>query len=76
MMMDDEILESKKSSNYNYWFSIVGFILVAAFVPERYSILVFLGGIWVILFEISDRLRVQYYFHKRNAESLEKLVER
>ncbi|MDA8174449.1 MAG: hypothetical protein M0018_07660 [Nitrospiraceae bacterium] len=63
----EEYIAKKKASDRNYWLGIISLILVAVFVPERYSILIFLGAIWVILFEISERLREQYYLHKRTA---------
>ncbi len=72
--MNDDPRESKIKSARNYWIQFVILVLVAVFVPERYSILVFLGAIWMMLFEISDRLRVHYYLHQRTAESVEQIA--
>ena len=74
--MSDDYAENAKKSDRNFWGGAVFLVLVAAFAPERYSILVFLCAIWATVFEVSDRFRVQYYFHKRNAEALEKLLQK
>ncbi len=70
----DNHTENENKSNRNYWIWVAGLVVVAIFVPERYAILVFLGAIFTMLFEISDRLRRHYYFHKTTAESIETLV--
>jgi hypothetical protein len=72
--MSDDPLENKRKSDHNYWIHLVSLVLVAVFVPERYSILVFLAAIWMMLFEISERLRVHYYLHERTAESVERIA--
>lgn len=74
--MANEYRENKKLSDFNFWITATVLIIVAIFAPERYSILVFLGAIWVMLFEISDRLRTHYDFHKRTAQSTEILAKR
>ncbi len=70
----EDYLSNKKKSERNYWIQLIILSLVAIFVPERYSILIFLGSIWMMLFEISDRLRTQFYFHKDTAEGMARLV--
>lgn len=72
--MRDDYQESHRKSNRNFWIGIVALLIVGAIVPERYSILVFLGAIWIILFEISDRLRTHFYYHKRIAGAIEELA--
>jgi len=76
--MDNDVVEnyfaSKRKSERNYWIHLISLTLVAVFVPERYSILIFLGAIWLMLFEISDRLREQFYLHKNTADGIAKLV--
>ena len=74
--MSDDLRQNKKKSDRNYWIGLISLTLIAIFVPERYSILIFLGAIWMILFEISDRLRTHYYYLKQSAESLEILTKR
>jgi hypothetical protein len=74
--MDDEFRENKKKSNRNYWIGLISLTLIAIFVPERYSILIFLGAIWIILFEISERLMTHYYYLKKNAGFLEILAKK
>lgn len=72
--MDDNPWTIKRKEDRNFWSAVIAMVLVAVFVPERYSILFFLGAIWAALFEISGRLRVQYNYHKRNCELLSELV--
>lgn len=70
----DDKLTSKRKSDRNYWLHVMFLTAVAIFVPERYSVLIFLGAIWTILFEISDRLREQYYYHRNTANGIAELV--
>jgi len=70
----EDYLTSKSKSNRNYWIWLISLTPVAVFVPERYSILIFLGAIWSVLFEISDRLRTHYYLHEKTADGIAMLV--
>ena len=74
-MIDDHI-EGQKATIRNFRISILVLVIVAILVPERYAILIFLGAIYVMLFEISDRLRTQQYFHEKIAQSSEELAKR
>ena len=69
-------MKIKRQEDRNFWGAITTMVLVAAFAPERFSVLFFLGAIWVVLFEISGRLRVQYNYHRRNCELLSEIVAR
>lgn len=62
-------------SNINFWISLVVLAIVAYFVPEPFNMFLFLGAIFVMVFEVSDRLREHYYIHKRNGEHLERIAE-
>jgi hypothetical protein len=64
----------ERREDRNFWTAIIVMVLVAAFAQERFSILFFLGTIWVVLFEISGRLRVQYNYHRRNCELLSEIA--
>ena len=66
--------DNKKKSDRNFFGISIVLVMVAIFAPERYSILVFLGAIWVSLFEISERLMNAHTIHSHNAECLTKLV--
>jgi hypothetical protein len=73
MMNSDEVEDNRKSTRY-YRITLIGLIVMAVFVPERYSILIVLGAIWSMLWEISDRLRAELYLHKKTADEIAKLV--
>jgi len=49
-------------------------VLVAVFVPEHYSILIFLGVIWLMLCELFELLKTQNYLQEMIVESIEKLI--
>jgi hypothetical protein len=66
--------DRKKKSDRNFFGISTTLVLAAIFAPERYSILVFLGAIWVSLFEISERLMNAHTIHSHNAECLSKLA--
>lgn len=68
-------LENRKRSNFNYWLAGAGLMAVALFVPQPFNVLIFLAAIFAICWEISDRLREQYYIHESVNENLERLVE-
>jgi hypothetical protein len=74
--MPNDYRENKKISDLIFWVASAVLVIVTIFVPERYAILVFLGAIWAMLFEISDRLRTHSDFHQRTAQSTEILVKR
>lgn len=46
----------RQRNNLNFSLAVAGLTAIAVFVPERYSILVFLGAIFVMLFEIGERI--------------------
>ena len=76
LFMGNNFWKHELQSDKNFWFGVIFLCLVGYFVPERYSILVYLGFIWMMLFEISDRLRTQYHYYKEIAETMRKLVDK
>lgn len=69
-----DALQNRKHSNINYWLAVAGLLTVAFFVPHQYSTLIFLGAVFALLWEISDRLREQYYLHKSVCDALGEAV--
>lgn len=68
--------DAEDKSTRNFWASLIMLTLAAIFLPERYSILIFLGFIFMALFEISDRLRRHHDYHKATAEYLYRLMKK
>jgi hypothetical protein len=64
----------KKPGRVHYWLSIVALICVAIAVPDRYSTLIFLGFIFIILMEISYRIGQQIYLNRVSAENMNTLL--
>jgi hypothetical protein len=64
----------KKPGRVHYWLSIVALICVAVAVPDRYSTLIFLGFIFIILMEISYRIGQQIYLNRVSAENMNTLL--
>jgi|GEM_PF-5649831 len=62
-------------SNIYFWISIAGLAFVAFFVPSPLNLLLFIGALFAMMWEVSDRLRVQYVINKQNGEYLERIVE-
>ncbi len=63
----------RSHSNVNFWIAAIGLGLVGYFIKPPNSYLIFLGAIFFICWEISDRLREQYYLHQANKELLERI---
>lgn len=74
--MNEDYIENEKHSNRNYWIGFFGLVIVGIFIPERYSTLIFLLAIFCMLFEISDRLRREYYLHQQSLEYLRKIADK
>lgn len=74
--MNEAYLENEKRSKQNFWLAFIGLVIIGIFVPERYSLLIFLAAIFCVLFEISDRLRRDYYIQERTLEYLQKIADR
>ncbi len=68
------LAENKKQGKLLYYVSIVALLCVAIFFPERYSIFVFLGFIFIALIEISYRVGAQYHLLKTMSENLATLL--
>ena len=64
----------KKPSKYHYWIAVIALICVAVSVPERYSVLIFLGFIFVVLLEISYRLGQQHLLNRAAQENLNRIL--
>lgn len=72
--MSDNPWKRERENDLNFWGGIIGMVLVAIFASEHHAVLFFLAMIWVMLFEISGRLRTQYDYHRRNTELLSELA--
>jgi hypothetical protein len=55
---------------------LIPLVLVGIFVPERYSILFFLGVIWLALYDMRHYLRTQNYLQAREADAVERITRR
>ena len=64
----------KKPGMIHYLLALVALICVTVAVPERYTVPIFLGFIFVILAEISYRLGQQYYLNRLNAENMNRIL--
>ncbi len=64
----------KKPGMIHYWLALVALACVAITVPERYTVPIFLGFIFVMLAEISYRLGQQYYLNRLNAENMNRIL--
>jgi hypothetical protein len=64
----------KRPGKLYYALAIVTLMCVAVLVPQQYSVLIFLGFIFVILMEVSYRLTQQYYLNKSTSESMNRVL--
>lgn len=73
--VDQDQVQSNSTSNTNFWICAIGLGLVGYFLQPPYSYLIFLGAIFSVCWEISDRLRQQYNVHKANQQLLKNISE-
>lgn len=67
--------QSRNQSRMNFWVVTIGLGLMGYFTKPPYCYLILLGAIFVICWEISERLREQYYLHQANQELLRRISE-
>lgn len=68
-------MENRKRSNLYFWLACAGLTAVALLVPQPFNVLIFFAAVFVMCWEISDRLREQYYIHRSVNKNLERFVE-
>ena len=69
----DQVQNRDRSKTY-LLIPVVGLAVVAYFIKPPYSYYLFLGAIFAICWEISDRLREQFYVHSANQEVLHSIL--